>query len=167
MINLPSFREFNVNEEFVSFFESKLESYKESNFTIERNSSATLNGIQTKNLLFLDEEDVNEKLTTLREWLEQECGIGFEYHWAHMIEYEENGRQEEHSHDHNEDYSIIVYLNSCDDGSTYFKLNPKRNIGIEIFPKRCLSVMFSSTIPHGGHFTNGGKKILVLGIKLK
>jgi hypothetical protein len=126
-----------------------------------------LNGIQTKNLLFLDEEDINEKLTDFKQWLEQECETEFEYHWAHMIEYEENGSQEEHSHDHNEDYSIIVYLNSCDDGSTYFKLNPTRNIGIRVFPKRCLSVMFSSTIRHGGHFTNGGKKVLVLGIKLK
>ena len=166
MIDLPSFYEFDVDEEFVSFFEKKMEYYKEVDFLMQKGSTATYNGHQTSNILNLNEKDVNKKLTSLRERLERKCGVKLEYHWVHLIEYEEGGNQSEHRHDHNEDYSVIVYLNSCDDGSTYFVLNKERGVVLETFPIRSRCVMFSSSILHGCHPTSSGKKILVLGLKL-
>ena len=166
MIDLPSLYEFRVSRNFTSFFRKKMKYYKESNFLIDRGSTATINGDQTLNLLDLKDKDVNEKLFYLKKRLERKCGVKFEFYWVHMIEYESSGSQNGHKHDHNEDYSVIVYLNSCRDGATYFVLNEKRNVRTKVLPERGRGVMFHAGIKHGAYPTNDGKHILVLGLKM-
>lgn len=166
MIDLPSLYEFTVDEDFVSFFENKISYYKENNFLRPRGSNCTRNGDQTINILDLNEEDVNEKLTPLRERLEQKCGVKFEYYWVHLIKYDEGGFQKEHRHDHNEDYSVVVYLNDCNDGATFHVLNEKRNVVMETVPERGKAIMFPASVSHGAYRTNSEKKVLVFGLRL-
>lgn len=166
MIDLPSFYEFNIDRRFISFFEKKMEHYKKNGFLLDIRETCTFNGHQTPNILSLNEEDVNEKLTSLRKRLEKKCGVKFEYNWVHMVRYDQDGYQEQHKHDHNEDYSVIVYLNDCDDGSTFYVLNEKRNVIMESIPKRGKCVMFPASVLHGGYPTSGEKKILVLGLRV-
>ena len=165
MIDLPHFYEFSVGRNFTSFFQKKMKSYKESNVLVDRGTNDTNNGYQTPNLLQINEKDVNDKLFYLKKRLERKCGVKFEIHWAHMIEYEVSGSQNPHKHDHNEDYSVIVYLNSCEDGSTYFIMNEKRNVVSRILPERGHCVMFHSGIKHGAHPVSEEKQVLVLGLK--
>jgi len=163
-MDLPAFYEFFVDDQFIDFFDKKFEIYKQKFFLIEKNSSATYNGVQTPNILNLNENDVYEILNYFKEKIEKKCGCKFKYHWVHLIEYEYGGYQLEHSHDHNEDFSIIVYLNNCDDGETYFYLNKKKNVIEKIFPRKGKSIMFLSSILHGANKTTKNKKVLVLGI---
>jgi len=167
-MNFPYYCEFYTNNRLVNFFNKKLDFYKtQSSLWISPNSSSTINGIQTRNMLDFAEDDVKYKLKIIKTQIEKKCKIKFEYHWAHLIEYKNGGYQLIHTHDHNEDLSIILYLNDCSDGETVFHLNSKRNITHSCFPKKGKTIMFSSTVPHYANHTFSNKKLLVLGFKIK
>jgi hypothetical protein len=167
-MDLPHVYEFFVDDEFVNFFNEKLNLYKtKSNLLIPKNSSATYNGIQTHNMLTFGEKDVEYQLNIFKNKIEKKCGTNFYYHWSHLIEYENSGHQKIHKHDHNEDFSIILYLNTCEDGETIFHINQVRNITYTCLPKRGKCIMFSSTIYHGANKSFSNKRVLVLGLKLK
>ena len=81
--------------------------------------------------------------------------------WLHFIEYFGDGEQKGHTHVDNEDYSFILYLNGCNDGSTIF-YNPDPNLPrIVISPKIGQLVIFPSDIYHKAQSTNQNKKVVV------
>jgi hypothetical protein len=167
-MDLPYYYEFFVDNDIIDFFNDKLDFYKSNkNFFIPENSSATINGIQTCNMLNFDDKDVEHYLNILKNKIEKKCETNLYYHWSHLIEYKNNRHQQLHKHDHNEDFSIIVYLNTCEDGETLFYINQKRNITHTCFPEKGKSIMFSSTIYHSANKTFSNKRVLVLGLKLK
>ena len=163
MIDLPAVCTFNVDNDFIDFFSNKINYYKEISFSV--NDTTTVNGFQTGNILQLDENDVIQKLNFLKQKIENKCKCKFIYHWAHLIEYENDGHQELHSHDQNEDFSLIIYLNSCSDGVTEFLLNEKRKSYVRYPPEKGRCIMFLSSIYHRGLPTTQNKKVLVLGLK--
>jgi hypothetical protein len=167
-IDLPYYYEFFVDNGIVNFFNKKLDFYKtQSSFWMPPNSSSTINGIQTYNMLDFGEDDVRCKLQIIKNKIEKKCKTKFNYNWSHLIEYQNGGNQSIHTHDHNEDFSIILYLNNCNDGETVFHLNPRRQIKHSCFPQKGKAVMFSATIPHQANYTFSNKKLLVLGLKIK
>ena len=162
MIDLPAVCTFNVDNDFIDFFSNKINYYKEISFSV--NDTTTVNGIQTGNILQLDENDVIQKLNFLKQKIENKCKCKFIYHWAHLIQYENDGHQELHNHDQNEDFSLIIYLNSCSDGVTEFLLNEKRKSYVRYPPEKGRCIMFLSSIYHRGLPTTQNKKVLVLGL---
>ena len=166
-MDLPAFYEFFVGGYFINFFNNKLDYYKKnSDFFIPKNSTATVDGIQTRNILEFGEKDVQRQLNYLKSRLQKKCKTKFEYHWTHLIEYNYGGYQSQHTHDHNEDFSIVTYLNTCKSGETIFVLNEKRGIIKKVFPERGKSIMFHSSIQHGANNCFENKRILVLGLKI-
>ena len=107
---------------------------------------------------------VIQKLNFLKQKIENKCKCKFIYHWAHLIQYENDGHQELHNHDQNEDFSLIIYLNSCSDGVTEFLLNEKRKSYVRYPPEKGRCIMFLSSIYHRGLPTTQNKKVLVLGL---
>ena len=163
MIDLPAVCTFNVDNDFIDFFSNKINYYKEISFSV--NDTTTVNGFQTGNILQLDENDVIQKLNFLKQKIENKCKCKFIYHWAHLIQYENDGHQELHNHDQNEDFSLIIYLNSCSDGVTELLLNEKRKSYVRYPPEKGRCIMFLSSIYHRGLPTTQNKKVLVLGLK--
>ena len=49
-----------------------------------------------------------------------------------MLEYDEGTSMTLHTHDHNEDFVIFIYLNDCNDSQTVFYLNDKKYSYIQI-----------------------------------
>ena len=162
MFDLPAVCTFNVDNDFIDFFSNKINYYKEISFSV--NDTTTVNGFQTGNILQLDENDVIQKLNFLKQKIENKCKCKFIYHWAHLIQYENDGHQELHNHDQNEDFSLIIYLNSCSDGVTEFLLNEKRKSYVRYPPEKGRCIMFLSSIYHRGLPTTQNKKVLVLGL---
>ena len=129
---------------------------------LSESPTATQNGVQTENILklsdFCNDGPFYRTLHRLRRIAEQQTGFNFELRHIHMIEYNYGGYQTPHTHDHNEDYSCILYLNTCDDGETRFP-----DHGINHFPEEGKMVIFPATAYHGASETTSGKKILVMG----
>tara|TARA_B100000131_G_scaffold50840_1_gene45458 strand:+ start:44 stop:586 length:543 start_codon:yes stop_codon:yes gene_type:complete len=171
MIDLPAIYLFNVDNDFIDFFSNKINYYKDISFSVNNTdvstdtNVSTVNGFQTANILKLDENDVIKKLNFLKQKIENKCKCNFIYHWVHLIEYEKGGFQKLHNHEKNEDFSLIIYLNSCSDGVTEFRLNEKRKSYVRYPPEKGRCIMFLSTIYHRALPTTQNKKVLVLGLK--
>ena len=80
-----------------------------------------------------------------------------------MISYDAGGYMTRHSHEHNEDYSFILYLNTCKDGATVLHYDDCEH---HIAPERNKMLVFSSDTEHSAKFSDS-KQILVGGLKLK
>ncbi len=85
-----------------------------------------------------------------------------DYFYIHMVDYKNGGDMLIHKHDHNEDYSFILYLNDCDDG--YTTLYTDRPIRVK--PETGKILIFSSDVYHSATSSNS-KKVLVGGLKIK
>lgn len=84
------------------------------------------------------------------------------YHYLHMISYDSGGYMSRHSHEHNEDLSFILYLNTCKDGATVLYGDVEDHY---ITPKRNNILVFSADTEHSAKFSDS-KRILVGGLKL-
>ena len=168
-MDLPAFYEFSVDDQFIDFFDKKLELYKQKSYLIpkHKNRIRTHNGVKTRNILHLNEKDVYETLNSFKEKIEKKCGCKFKYNRVHIIEYGYGGYQSVHV-DYNVDFSIIVYLNTCDDGETYLYLKRESsnnsNIPEKVFPKKGKAIIYLSNIAHGANKTIQNKKALLLGL---
>ena len=168
MINLPAFCEFPVSNHFVDFFNGKLDFYKTNqNLFLEYNSGSTKEGIQTHNMLDWKEKDVLSELNFLKLKLENKCQNELDLFWCDLIEYEKGGWQKSHCHSTNEDISLVIYLNDCVGGETYFILNQQRDVIKEIKPEKGKCVMFLSSIRHGAKIAHTPKRVLVVGLRIK
>lgn len=131
---------------------------------LEESEACTNDGIQTSNILLLSDfqnfifQDSLNKLLLICERILR-CNL--RYFHVHIIEYFDNGYQDIHNHKHNEDFSLILYLNDCNRGETFF------DSGIVCIPKKDNIVLFSSSLDHGGNHTSpsDNKKVLVCGFR--
>jgi hypothetical protein len=85
-----------------------------------------------------------------------------DYFYMHMIDYQNGGDMLIHKHDHNEDYSFILYLNDCSDGYTTLYLDRP----IRVKPERGKILIFSSDVYHSATLSSD-KKVLIGGLKIK
>jgi len=88
--------------------------------------------------------------------------LPFNYHYIHMVDYTNGGIMKKHSHNHNEDYSFIMYLNDCNDGCTVLHLGCEHRIQ----PRKGTVLLFSSSIPHSSEYSKS-KQVFVGGLKVK
>lgn len=164
----PALQEFVVADEITAFFACRLERYQREGFVTPRGHTSTVNGTQTPNILTLEDPEVSSQLLALKEQIEQETKLRFDYHWVHLIDYEPGGFQKLHDHTHNEDYSFILYLESSESGQTRFLLNPDAgmHLPVDVFPEKNRLVLFLSQMRHEGRPVGDHKKVLVGGLKL-
>ena len=132
---------------------------------IEFNSTCTFDGIQTANVLHLKDFQEDYKfqgaLNNTLEIVQHLIGKTLHYYHIHLIEYHSGGYQTFHNHSHNEDYSYILYLNTCKGGETYFES------GVVCTPKKNNLLIFEATLNHGAKETHSwdNKKVLVAGMR--
>ena len=127
----------------------------------------TNKGIQTNNVLDLNDfkEDVHFErgLDYLINLIRRESGQSYlSFTWVHLVEYQRGGYQEWHNHQENENYSAILYLNTCRGGETQFE-SPHKTIS----PIKNNMIVFPSHFNHCAHKTSSWfakKKVLVMGI---
>lgn len=133
-------------------------------FKDNKNSSLSDNCFSTLNLLeHIDTKIFYNYIDILRELCELRLNKRLKYFYLHMIDYENGGKMKIHNHIHNEDYSFILYLNSCNDGATVFYINGTQ---YKCAPEKNKLVLFSSNTFHSAEYSCS-KKILVGGLKLK
>lgn len=133
-------------------------------FRDEKQSSLIGNCFYTLNLLdYIDSEIFYNYIDKLRLLCEDFLNTKLEYFYVHMINYENGGKMDVHKHDHNEDYSFIFYLNSCDDGETILHTNEGQ---YKITPEKNKILLFPSSIPHSAAYSKS-KRVFVGGLRIK
>ena len=145
------------------------EKYKNNEMNlVDISPTSTFNGIQSQNALLLANFQKDNKFQECLDNLiiipESIIGEELSYHWVHFVEYYRGGYQEIHNHAHNEDYSLIIYLNTCRGGETYFDIKPPASFS----PKKNTMLLFKSDVDHGANKTSSwfrNKKILVCGLR--
>lgn len=154
--------EFYVSDEVVNHFLSLLETIQEnSEMRDSTNHCLSPNCFASNNLLKYNlEEKTNNLLDKILDKCIKQVKFNLEYYYLHMISYQNGGDMLIHKHDHNEDYSYILYLNTCNDGHTTLYLNSP----VRIKPEHGKVILFSSDVYHSGMFSKE-KKILVGGLK--
>ena len=141
------------------FVSDNTDVYKDS-----KNSSLSSNCFSTLNLLDkVPSEKFYNYIGILLSLCQRELNLNLEYFYIHMVNYENGGNMKIHQHIHNEDYSFILYLNSCTDGNTILHLDNKTH---KVIPVKNKVLLFPSNIPHSAEYSNS-KKVLVGGLKLK
>jgi hypothetical protein len=158
-------KEFFVSEKIVAYCKSllKLALSAPSLFKDNKQSCLSSNCFATLNLLDFPHADIfYNYIDTLRIKCEEFVGQNLEYVYLHLVDYSNGGTMGEHKHSHNEDYSFILYLNTCTDGQTVLILRQP----YEVLPSANKVLLFSSYIPHMSEYSDS-KKILVGGLKLK
>ena len=129
----------------------------------ETYSSLSEDCFATTNLLGLVKDNVFEQhLEYLKDICQASINRKLSYHYLHMISYDAGGYMTRHSHEHNEDYSFILYLNSCKDGATILH----EDKDYHIIPQRNRMLVFTADSEHSAQFSDS-KRILVGGLKLK
>jgi hypothetical protein len=81
-----------------------------------------------------------------------------------MIDYSNGGRMSAHNHSHNEDYTFVLYLNTCEDGETIVR-SPYVNNPAIINPVNGRLLLMSSNIDHCANHSSS-KRVLVGGLKI-
>ena len=144
---------------------SNWECYKNNSLNLcDISRTCTHNGIQTKNVLLLSDFQNNQFIKSLNRLLEickSILKLNISFHYVHFVEYFADGYQSIHNHKNHEDFSLILYLNTCESGETYFES------GNTYLPIKNNIVLFSSYHNHGANFINApdNKKVLVCGFR--
>lgn len=157
--------EFFVSEKIVAYSKSllKLSLSSPELFKDTVQSSLSPNCFATTNLLKFPHASIfYNYIDTLRIKCEEFININLEYTYLHLVDYSNGGIMSEHSHEHNEDYSFILYLNTCEDGATVLTLKEP----YKVTPVANKVLLFSAYIPHMSEYSNS-KKVLVGGLKVK
>jgi len=130
----------------------------------EKQSSLSDNCFATLNLLEFPHSYIfYNYIGELKQKVEEILNLtDLEYFYLHLVDYTNGGCMREHSHDHNEDYSFILYLNDCDDGATVLSLGEP----YYVLPSEGNVLVFSSSIPHSSNYSKS-KQVLVGGLKVK
>lgn len=157
--------EFLVEDEVSNYFNLLLDfvSNHSESFKDTKQSFLSGNCFYTLNLLdYIESEIFYNYIDKLRLLCEDFLNRRLKYFYVHMINYENGGRMNVHKHDHNEDYSFILYLNSCNDGETI--LHTTEGI-YKVTPEKNKVLLFPSTIPHSAAYSKS-KRVLVGGLKI-
>lgn len=158
-------KEFFVESKYVDFFINYLNIVHQKRYLHElKNSSLSNNCFSTLNLLeYPQDKTFYKTIIELQIKCEFELNKKLMYNYLHMVDYSNGGIMRPHKHEHSEDYSYILYLNTCDDGETVLEYGDKI---ANITPIRNKILLFSSNILHKSNYSNS-KKILVGGLKIK
>jgi len=118
--------------------------------------SCTVNGFQTYSIH--ENEIYKPLLDTLLSFIPN--GRFFRYRWFHLIEYNQFGSQKKHDHKETEDYSFIIYLNTCiEGGETVFEV-PNEPLFVSK-PEKGKLVFFPAHLKHWGEEVVEYKKVAV------
>jgi len=131
-----------------------LNELKNNNEGIPFNSSCTVDGFQTNNLI--NQDNIKPYLKYIMTLLPSNK---LKHRWFHMIDYNISGYQKEHTHENTEKYSYIIYLENSASGETYFKITDKNTMYIK--PIKNMIIFFPSYIKHGSLQITDNKKIAV------
>tara|TARA_R100001443_G_scaffold19203_1_gene30585 strand:- start:405 stop:926 length:522 start_codon:yes stop_codon:yes gene_type:complete len=128
--------------------------------------TSTFKGIQSGNVLNLLDFQTDNKfrkcLDNVIKITKELLEVDIYYYWTHFVEYYRGGYQGYHNHEQNEDYSSILYLNTCRGGETYFESSRICS------PKKNTMIIFPSNVNHGAKKTLSwfnNKKVLVFGFR--
>lgn len=151
------------NEPIVDYFIDLLDAIQKDPITYRDLSNHCLspNCFASNNLLQLNDELFVKNINFILEECQKHIPEKVEYFYIHMIDYQDGGDMLIHKHDHNEHYSFIFYLNTCEDGYTTLYLERP----IRIKPEKGKIAIFSSDVYHSATFSKR-KKIFVGGLKI-
>lgn len=157
--------EFLVEDDVSNYFNLLLDfvsNYSEV-FKDKKQSSLSGDCFYTLNLLdYIESEIFYNYIDKLRLLCEDFLSRKLKYFYVHMINYENGGKMNVHKHDHNEDYSFILYLNSCNDGETILYTT---NGQYKVTPEKNKVLLFPSSIPHSAEYSKS-KRVFVGGLKI-
>ena len=137
---------------------------REDLYADENYSSLSNDCFATTNLLGLVKDNVfDEYIGYLKDICEASINRNLSYQYLQKISYDAGGYMTRHSHEHNEDLSFILYLNTCKDGATVLHDDYEDHY---ITPKQNSILVFSADTEHSAKFSDS-KRILVGGLKLK
>jgi len=158
-------KEFFVDSKFVDFFNEYFHSAYSLEFLEETKlSSLSKNCFATVNLLKYQQEEIfYELVAELQLICSKILESELEYTYLHLVDYSNGGIMSPHSHKHAEDFSYILYLNTCTDGETVLKYTHTTK---EVKPVKSKVLLFSSEIVHSSNYSNS-KKVLVGRLKIK
>ena len=176
LLNFPLLKTFQIKEETINFLNEKFEKYslEQELFPAENVIYISNTGVHTTNLCEWNDEDY---LCFMKDDLLDICSnqlnidkrnIGI--HFTHFFDYRKGGEVHLHNHINNEDYVMIIYVNTCSKGDTVFYLNHhpdyKHRTKVKLKPTKGLGSIFSSMLFHEAEFTDEPKRIFVVGIKI-
>ena len=178
-MNIPSLKTFQVESRITDFLNRKFEEYQKVFPPLDMyypDNSFKGEGYQTGNLLEWEDEEYdnfkrNELLNLTINLFEIDTPFRIQCFYNHMMEYGKGTSMVKHTHTHNEDFVMFIYLNDCDDGHTAFYLNDdepeyKERTTVMVKPTKNTGVFFHAGIPHEGFPTYENKKIFVMGIRI-
>ena len=178
-MNFPSLKTFEVESRITDFLNRKFEEYQQVFPPLDiyyPDNSFKGEGYQTGNLLkWKDKEYSNFRSKELKDLtinlFEIDKPYGIQFFYNHMLEYGKGTSMAPHTHLHNEDYVMFIYLNDCNDGHTGFYLNDqqpeyKERTTVRVKPIKNTGVFFHAGIRHEGFPTYENKKIFVSGIRI-
>jgi len=125
---------------------------------LPKGSTDSMNASQTDNLC--QNETINLYLDQILKLLKLDKT--FYHRWFHMIDYDTFGSQNPHDHSKTEDYSYIIYLNTCKGGSTWFLSDDKT---IEVIPEKNKLILFKSNLFHWSSGVIDNKRVAVGALK--
>lgn len=159
------YTEFYIDQSITQYFLKYLkECYAHDYVKDRKKSSLSKNCFATLNLLaFKQSKEFYKNVAYLLIRVQQILNQKLEYTYLHMVDYSDGGIMTKHKHDHAEDYSYILYLNSCDDGETVLECMDGSK---QVRPVYNKVLLFSSNIPHKSNYSQT-KKVLVGGLKIK
>ena len=147
-----------VDDLIVDYFIDIFHEYKNSNkpnVVVESDGCCTKNGFQTQNIIGMVSDDIKQQLF-FGKFDDKELVS------LHMIEYEKEGYQTPHTHEHTgEKFALILYLKTTD-GATVLH---GKDYNVHVKPKKGTILFFDSTTVHSGEISNEGKMVLVGSIK--
>tara|TARA_Y100001963_G_C6628408_1_gene375074 strand:+ start:201 stop:779 length:579 start_codon:yes stop_codon:yes gene_type:complete len=152
---------------------------------VDISPTCTFKGIQSQNALqlanFKKDKNFQKCLDDILIIPESILGVRLSYYWVTFVEYYRGGYQTIHNHAHNEEYSLILYLNTCRGGETYFDIKPPKltlsptsdiirdeGIKLSFSPKKNNMLLFKSDTDHGANKTSSwfrNKTVLVCGLR--
>jgi len=158
-------KEFFVDSKFTKFFNDYFTVACSLDFLKETKlSSLSKNCFATVNLLKYEQEEIfYQMIAELQLICSKILESKLEYTYIHLVDYTNGGIMRPHSHEHAEDFSYILYLNTCADGNTVLKY---KNSTKSVTPIKDKILLFSSKIVHSSNYSNS-KKVLVGGLKIK
>lgn len=151
--------QFYIDSKITDYFDGLLKFIPES-LRDTRQSSLSSNCYATVNLLDIKHSEMfYNYIDILISVCKSKLQNDLQLFYLHMVDYKNGGEMKMHNHSHNEDYSFILYLNTCDDGETVLHIHNS----ISIRPEKNKVLMFSSKINHSANYSNK-KRILVGGL---
>tara|TARA_R100000005_G_C4985053_1_gene193627 strand:+ start:1357 stop:1833 length:477 start_codon:yes stop_codon:yes gene_type:complete len=148
-----------IDEQVTNYFLTKVDDFCEK--YPDRAGSMVGDFMTTKNLFIQSHDDnFHEMVDAIKSVIEKKINKELMYRYVHMVDYTGGGELLVHAHDHIEDYVYILYLNTCEDGATYFVEDDQE---LEVFPEANKLVHYSASLPHGARYSST-KKVLVGGL---